>query len=108
VKISSPATLRTVAGEEIFTLFRFDGAWPDPRRVVVDGLPVATKRLDFAFPKPLDGRILAAARTGYFPDRTPAGSIVIWTESGGGGMVLDTAGMDEELLRQLDALGYAD
>ena len=52
--------------------------------------------------------ILAAARTGYFPDRTPAGSLVIWTESGGGGMALDTSGMDEELLRQLDALGYAD
>ncbi len=102
------ATLGTVAGEEVFTLFRFDGAWPDPRRVVVDGLPVATGRLDFAFPKPLDGRILAAARTGYFPDRTPAGSLVIWTESGGGGMALDTSGMDEELLRQLDALGYAD
>ena len=91
---------------ELWWLYRFDGRWPHPREVVVDGAWASTEALSFAFPHPIDHRLAGALVTGLKEDRVPPGSLVIRWESGGGGAEIDTSGLDPDLEAQLRAIGY--
>jgi len=90
---------------EVYWLFRFNGSWPDARRVSVGGKPVRTDELAFLFPFRLDRRINTAMMAG--PGQAgPPGSVTLWWEAGGGGMEYDTSGLDPAVIEQLRAIGY--
>ncbi len=101
------ASLSSEHFQDTYGLYRFDGRWPASKDVVLDGRSVAADELGLLFPYPPDGRIIADLRTGFFPDRVPPGSIVIWGESLSGGAELDEERIDPKLLEELRALGYA-
>jgi arylsulfatase A-like enzyme len=90
---------------EVYSLFRFNGVWPDARRVSIGGKPVRSDELNFLFPFRLDRRINTAMMAGPGASVPPA-SVTLWWEAGGGGMEIDISGLDPAVVEQLRAIGY--
>jgi len=102
------ATLeRSHPADTLCWLLRFDGQWPDARRLVVNGSPVDRSELRFAFPAlPFDRRIGPYLKSGMPTTPLPPGTVVIWQETGGAGGEIDASSLSPELVEQLKAIGY--
>lgn len=98
-------TVQHEPDQELYWMMRFDGHWPDPGRIAIDGRAVRRDQLEFVFPYPADKRLIPYLLTGRSED-PPPGSIAIWMDSGIGGAEIDTSDLDPALIEQLRSIGY--
>ncbi len=98
------ALKKTSVESPVYTLVRLDGRWPDPRRIALDGQPVAHDVLEFVLPTPEDRRLNALLRSA--PRELPPGAIALWESFGVEQGEIDTERLNPEVVEQLRELGY--